>query len=82
MFTEGWTASFSHDLRPQVAASAQKGREQAASQFLAACTTGDIDVASRALHDTQPPCVFTGLVLAASKGHKVSGYDVDKSRCL
>ncbi|KAG2447078.1 hypothetical protein HYH02_007828 [Chlamydomonas schloesseri] len=48
----------------------KRHRQQVASDFLAACGLGDAGRVRFMVAHSAPGCVFTGLVLAASKGHK------------
>lgn len=44
---------------------------QVATEFLNACAAGEADRVGFIVAHAQPSCLFTGLLLAASKGHKV-----------
>ncbi|KAG2444346.1 hypothetical protein HXX76_001102 [Chlamydomonas incerta] len=51
-------------------AAGKRHRQQVASDFLAACGQGDAARVRFMVANSAPGCVFTGMVLAASKGHK------------
>ncbi|GLC44797.1 hypothetical protein PLESTB_001212900 [Pleodorina starrii] len=54
----------------QLVGSGVRYRQQVAQDFLSACGTGDVGRVRYITHNSHPGCIFTGLVLAASKGFK------------
>ncbi|GLI61751.1 hypothetical protein VaNZ11_004203 [Volvox africanus] len=54
----------------QLVGSGVRYRQQVAADFLSACGTGDVGRVRHITHNSHPGCIFTGLILAASKGFK------------
>ena len=56
------------------AQSIEKFKQHLISEFLGACSQGDLDrVAGLLTRGSLPPCMNSGLIMAAVKGHTVGG---------